>query len=95
MQCDIQGQIIGSYKTSEELRETVFLDRIVISDPIVSNSDSTKKTTLEQRFIAGLGNDKAIRIYDLLSCSFVAKNYIHTDGLTGITWIRHIFRLFY
>ncbi|CCJ31001.1 unnamed protein product, partial [Pneumocystis jirovecii] len=89
MQCDIQGQIIGSYKTSEELRETVFLDRIVISDPIVSNSDSTKKTTLEQRFIAGLGNDKAIRIYDLLSCSFVAKNYIHTDGLTGITWIRH------
>ncbi|KAG5513902.1 hypothetical protein PMAC_000524 [Pneumocystis sp. 'macacae'] len=88
MQCDIQGQIIGSYKTSEELRETVFLDRIVISDPIVSNLDNTKKTALEQRFIAGLGNDKAIRIYDLFSCSFVAKNYIHTDGLTGITWIR-------
>ncbi|KAG4305453.1 hypothetical protein PORY_001009 [Pneumocystis oryctolagi] len=88
LQCDIQGQIIGSYKTSEEPREMVFLDSIVISNPISLNLDNTKKTILEQRFIAGLGNDKAIRIYDLLTCSFVAKNYIHTDGLTGITWLQ-------
>ncbi|KAG5437506.1 hypothetical protein PCANB_000934 [Pneumocystis canis] len=88
LQCDIQGQVIGSYKTSEEPREMVFLDNIVISKPIITSmSDNTKKTVLEQRFIAGLGSDKAVRIYDLTTCSFIAKNYIHTDGLTGITWL--------
>ncbi|KTW28513.1 hypothetical protein T552_01772 [Pneumocystis carinii B80] len=88
LQCDIQGQIIGTYKTSEDPKETVSLENISISNVKLSfDTDSTKKTTVEKKFIAALGNDKAIRIYDLLTCSLVAKNYIHTDGATGIAWI--------
>ncbi|EMR08900.1 hypothetical protein PNEG_02683 [Pneumocystis murina B123] len=88
LQCDTQGQIIGTYKTSEDPKEMVSLDNIAISNVKLSlDTDNTKKTTLEKKFIAALGNDKAIRIYDLLTCSLLAKKYIHTDGATGIAWI--------
>lgn len=69
------GELLSSFRTMDQTFEAVNLSTISI------------KRIKGKTFLAGMGSDKGIRVYEYPTGQFIGSAWGHSEGISGISWI--------
>ncbi|CAN6664904.1 hypothetical protein TRVA0_036S00914 [Trichomonascus vanleenenianus] len=71
----VTGEFVAGYRTVDENHDTISLQSITMG---VVNS---------KQYLAGMGHDKGIRIYEHPGGTVIGSDWGHSEGVSGVAWI--------